>query len=108
MPASLLPSGGFSIEIGGDIRTTLGKNSIPDQQALVPPVISFLFLIYLFLVCIIALNSVHLLMILTICCLLFKDVKVSTKTTTTTAGVEHVLNRDDKKTSEMVFVICFH
>ena len=106
MPASLLPSGGFSIEIGGDIRTTLGKNSIPDQQALVPPVISFLFLIYLFLVCIIALNSVHLLMILTICCLLFKDVKVSPKTTT--AGVEHVLSRDDKKTSEMVFVICFH
>nr|XP_017239153.1 PREDICTED: uncharacterized protein LOC108211942 isoform X3 [Daucus carota subsp. sativus] len=101
MPASLLPSGGFSIEIGGDVRTTLGKNSIPHQQALVPPVISFLFLIYLFLVCIIALNSVHLLMILTICCLLFKDVKVSTKTTTTTAGVEHVLSRDDKKTTEM-------
>nr|XP_017239151.1 PREDICTED: uncharacterized protein LOC108211942 isoform X1 [Daucus carota subsp. sativus] len=108
MPASLLPSGGFSIEIGGDVRTTLGKNSIPHQQALVPPVISFLFLIYLFLVCIIALNSVHLLMILTICCLLFKDVKVSTKTTTTTAGVEHVLSRDDKKTTEMSLVTSQH
>ncbi|WOG93108.1 hypothetical protein DCAR_0312389 [Daucus carota subsp. sativus] len=73
MPASLLPSGGFSIEIGGDVRTTLGKNSIPHQQALVPP-----------------------------------DVKVSTKTTTTTAGVEHVLSRDDKKTTEMSLVTSQH